>query len=107
MSTESETGSTSHGTILALVVGGSFAAASLAIEQLSSISANPIVGFVQNLVMCLIVPGLVGSMAVSGNVHAFHLWIVAAINGLLYFVLAKLIVSLASSLKRRGKAARG
>jgi hypothetical protein len=107
MDAEPSTGSISLGTILALILGGSFAAASLAIEQFSSISANPIIGFVQEAVMCLILPGLIGSMAVSGNVHAFHLWVVAVINGLFYFGLVKFIYWLTTRSRRKVGAAGG
>ena len=57
--------------------------------------------------MCLLIPGLIGSMTVSGNVHAFHLWVAAVINGLFYFGLVKFIYWLRARSKRKGKIARG
>jgi len=35
----------------------------------------------------LLLPGILGSMAVNGNVHAFHLWVAALLNFLFYFLL--------------------
>jgi len=39
-------------------------------------------------------------MAVSGNVHAFQLWVAAAINGLIYFGVAWLMGRLVARLIR-------
>jgi len=49
-------------------------------------------------------PGIVGSMAVSNNAHAFHLWIAALLNFFFYFLLCwstgSLILKLFRILKR-------
>ncbi|HUD23016.1 MAG TPA: hypothetical protein VMQ60_09255 [Acidobacteriaceae bacterium] len=97
----------SRGTIIAFAVGGLLAAASLTVQQLSSISDNAVLGITQEAVMCLLIPGLIGSMVVSGNVHAFHLWVAAVINGLFYFGLVKFIYWLKIRSKRKNKDARG
>jgi len=68
----------------------------LAVEKLSAISENLIVGTTQRILFALLYPGIFGSMALSGNVHAWHLWIAAGINGFIYFGLAWLAVRLIS-----------
>jgi hypothetical protein len=57
----------------------------LAIEHLGPSSENPIIEAAQIVGMVLIIPGLIGSVAFSGNVHAFPLWLAAVLNALLYF----------------------
>ena len=59
---------------VALAIGGIAAAMSMGIEHLVT---SPIV--------FTLMPGLIGSMALSGNVHAFPLWISACFNFLFYF----------------------
>src|ERR1700730_14657358 len=74
--------------LVALVLACLLSGITLAVEKVSSISENPIIGTVQRAFMALIFPGLIGPAAISGNVHAFHLWIAAGMNGLIYFGLA-------------------
>jgi hypothetical protein len=57
----------------------------MALEQLSDVSENSIIGVARPVLFALLFPGILGSMAMSGNVHAFRLWIAAGINGLIYF----------------------
>ena len=33
----------------------------------------------------LLFPGLIGAVAVSGNIHAFSFWVAAPMNALIYF----------------------
>jgi hypothetical protein len=61
--------------IIALALGITAAAATLMIE---SLIPSPLV--------FVLIPGLIASMAVSGNVHAFHLWIAAVFNFGFYFL---------------------
>jgi hypothetical protein len=93
------------GTIAALIVGGALGLASLEMGDISSISANALVGYAQQTLMYLLVPGLVGSMAFSGNAHAFSLGTAAVVNGVLYFGLVKLIVWIATRSKRKAERA--
>jgi hypothetical protein len=50
--------------------------------------------------MALIFPGLIGAAAISGNVHAFHLWVAAGMNGLIYFGLAWLFYRVVATLRK-------
>ena len=51
--------------------------------------------------MVFIVPGLIGSAGISGNVHAFALWPAALINGLLYFGIASGILAISAKIASR------
>jgi hypothetical protein len=44
----------------------------------------------------VVFPGLLGSMAVAGNAHAFSLWVAAAFNGIFYCSLTWAALSLTS-----------
>jgi hypothetical protein len=50
--------------------------------------------------MCLIFPGLLGSAAFSGNLHAFSLWTAAGINCALYWILTLGAISVIGVLRR-------
>ena len=78
------------GMLCSIALGCLFGGATLAIESLSALSGNPWVGAVQRFLIALILPGIIGSAALSGNVHAFHLWVAALINCLIYFLLGVL-----------------
>ena len=86
MSTEHKASSLYPKVLSAIVLGGFFGSLTLAVPTLSSISENPVVGTAQRGVFSLLVPGIIGAGAVSGNVHAWPLWIAAGINMLIYFV---------------------
>lgn len=86
MSTKREAGSLNPKVLSAIVLGGLFGSLTLAISKLSSISENPILGTAQRGLFALLVPGIIGAGALSGNVHAWPLWIAAGINMLIYFV---------------------
>jgi hypothetical protein len=73
-----------YGLLVAMATGGLFVGLTLSIQRLSVSSENPIIGAVQSSIFALIMPGILGSMCVSGNAHAWYLWIAAAINGLIY-----------------------
>lgn len=86
MSTEREVASLNPQVLSAIVLGGVLGGLTLAVPKLSSISENPVVGTAQRALFALLVPGIIGAGAVSGNVHAWPLWIAAGINMLIYFV---------------------
>jgi hypothetical protein len=46
-------------------------------------------------------PGLLGSMLVAGNAHAFSLWIAAILNGIFYCGLCWVICALSNALLRK------
>jgi len=46
-------------------------------------------------------PGLVGSAVVTGNVHAFPLWLAACINFVLYYLFTLAAVAIGRGLLRR------
>jgi hypothetical protein len=85
---------------LAVAAGALSGGLTLAVEELAVISENPILGAAQHVLFYLLFPGMLGSMAVSGNVHAFQLWVAAAINGLIYFGVAWLMGRLVARLIR-------
>ena len=55
------------------------------IQRVAAISPNWLVGAIQRAAIVLLLPGLIGSMAIGGNVHAFSLPAACAINMLVYF----------------------
>ena len=69
--------------VLATVIGG----LTLSIEGLV-----PDAGWV--IAFCI--PGIIGSMIVSNNVHAFHLWVAAIFNFIFYFLLTWGVIGLGS-----------
>jgi hypothetical protein len=91
--------------LFASVLAGVFACATFSLQWLATISDNPAIGAVQKLLVVLLFPGMIGAMALSGNVHAWYLWAAAAINAMIYFSLAWLIYGLAARLRRRAKPA--
>ena len=50
------------------------------------------------IVAGIVFPGLLGSMSVAGNVHAFNLGIAAVLNGILYSGLAWAALKLVSAI---------
>lgn len=100
--TEREAGPLNPKLLSAILLGGLLGAMTLALPQLSSISENPVVGTAQRVVFTLLVPGIIGAGAVSGNVHAWPLWIAAGINVLIYFVTGWLACWVVLRLVRRG-----
>jgi hypothetical protein len=90
MAVDAPTGSISKGTILALLIGGALAGATLEAGPISWISANRIIAIPQTALVYLLVPGLVISAGVGSLLPG------AAINGLIYFGLTKFIYWLAT-----------
>ena len=92
MRTELKASSLNPKALCALALGGLLGSLTLAVPRLSSISDNPVIGTAQRSLFALLVPGIIGAGAVSGNVHAWQLWIAAGINVLVYFVTGWLLV---------------
>jgi hypothetical protein len=55
--------------------------------MLSFLSGNPVVRMVQKCTLVLLLPGIIGAGAATGNVHAWPLWVAAALNMSIYFVI--------------------
>lgn len=70
-----------------------------AVGPLSMRSPNPIINAAQTILEMLIVPGLIGGAAISGNVHAFYLGAGAVVNGLFHFGIGWLLFPLLARLK--------
>lgn len=76
-------------------VGGLLAGSStFAVGRLSVISNNKLLGLAQETLMVLLLPGLIGSGLLFGNVHAFPLALAACINVLLTCGLLWLVCSI-------------
>jgi hypothetical protein len=52
----------------------------------------------------LLFPGILGAIALSGNAHAFHLWIASIWNFIFYFLLCWALVALIGTAFRRLRA---
>ena len=71
--------------VVATVFAGTSAVGTLCFPSLAILSGNVFVAALQMTAASLLVPGLVGAAAVSGNVHVFSFWVAAAVNALIYF----------------------
>lgn len=87
--------------VIALATGGALGSLTLAASKLSAISDNSIAGTVQRVLFRLLLPGMIGAEAFSGNAHAWSLWIAAGINALIYFLLGWVAYSVLTSLFRK------
>jgi prepilin signal peptidase PulO-like enzyme (type II secretory pathway) len=72
---------------LGVVIGG----LTLMIQRLTTIKT----------LIILLLPGIFGAMAISGNVHSFPLWLAAAINAMIYFGIGWLLYVLGAKYRRR------
>ena len=88
--------------LIPVVLGCLQAGLTLGVQKLSVISENPVLGKMQEFLMTLLMPGMFGAMALANNVHAWHLWVAAVINGLLYFGVAWGALLLGNRLMRAG-----
>jgi hypothetical protein len=83
---------------IAAVAGTAAVVLTIGLESRAAMS----MGFSSLRAMSLIaLPGLIGSMAIAGGVHAFSLWIAAILNGLLYFGLSWAAASLFNSIRKK------
>ena len=87
--------------ILPVFVGCAFGSLTLALQSSSFLSAYPTISMGMRSIVVLLMPGLIGSMAFAGNVHAFSLWIAAIINAIFYFLLSAIALRLSEKLIRR------
>lgn len=75
----------SRGALLAVVVGGMMACLTLSILGLGYPSEIPFIGDPRPVLVTFLFPGMLGAAALSGNAHAWHLWVAALVNGIIYF----------------------
>ena len=73
--------------MIGAVFGLIAAVLTLEIGSISVISDKLIAGALQTFLLDCLVPGLIAAMTLSGNAHAFHLWLAALANFILYFLL--------------------
>ena len=72
--------------------GATLGLLTLAAGPLAVLSGNSAIALVQRSLTLLLLPGLIASGAVTGNVHAFSLVIAAAVNALIHFSFAFVVV---------------
>jgi hypothetical protein len=78
-------------TKIALAVGGVLGVMPLGIESYEWLAAPSL-------------PGLIFSMILSGNVHAFPLWLAAIGNAIFFFLLTKLVFLIPDLFKKSASA---
>lgn len=83
--------------LVGLGVGTLAALLSISLESQVSL----LFGGMEFIITTLLFPGLFGSVVISGNVHAFSLWAVAAINFVFYFVFVWVVCAVATQIVRR------
>jgi hypothetical protein len=84
--------------VLSLIIGIVMGVATLSIQKGTSV---PAIYYLERVVIIFIMPGLLTAIAIGGNTHAFALWPAVAVNDLLYFVAAWLILRLVWRKKQR------
>lgn len=85
----------SSNVVVAFGLGCVFAVLTLEIGRITGVAA------LSKFALTLLIPGVLGSIAIGGNAHAFHLWIAAAWNFIFYFLLCWVIIALAGRVRRR------
>lgn len=71
--------------VVASALAGASAVGTLCFASLAILSEDRFVAALQMTASTLLFPGLIGAVAVSGNVHVYSFWVAAPINALLYF----------------------
>jgi hypothetical protein len=84
--------------VLSLIIGIVMGVATLSIQKSTSV---PAIYYLERVVIIFIMPGLLTAIAIGGNIHAFALWPAVAVNALLYFVVASLVLRLFCRKKQR------
>jgi len=85
------------GATLGVFVGG----LTLSISRLSLLSDNHLLAMLQRSLLMIILPGIIVSEILGGNVHAWHLWIAVVMNLLLYALIGWLSYRLMTALVRK------
>jgi hypothetical protein len=92
-----------NGILFASALGVLLGGLTLTIESLSSIVDSRLIGAAQKALIILLLPGMIGAMGLSGNVHVWHLWVAAAINGVIYFGIGWFSYALGARYRRRSR----
>jgi hypothetical protein len=71
--------------VVASALAGTSGVGTLSFASLAILSENRFVAALQMTASTLLFPGLIGAVAVSGNVHVYSFWVAAPINALIYF----------------------
>jgi hypothetical protein len=71
--------------LLAALMGGTMACLTLSVLGAGYPSEIPFIGDPRRTLVTLLFPGMLGSALISGNAHAWHLWVAALVNGITYF----------------------
>ena len=79
------------------------ASLTLSIEGLGAPSEIPIIGDPRPVLVTFLFPGMLGAAALSGNAHAWHPWVAALVNGVIYFGLGWIVSRLTASLVKRAR----
>jgi hypothetical protein len=83
------------------VLAGTSAVGTLCFQSLSILFGNAFVAALQMTASSLLLPGLIGAVVVSGNVHDYSFWVAAPINALTYFGLGWIGYNLLDRFKTR------
>jgi len=87
-------------TTLAFILALSLGLSTLLLDHFSSLTHA-----INRVTTPLLLPGIIGSMAVAGNAHAFSLWVAAGLNTLLYFLIFRLLLWGGNRIFRRFRSA--
>jgi hypothetical protein len=88
---------------VAIAWGALIGSMTFMVGDISWPSPNPIVEAIKAVLMVLMIPGLIGGAAISGNIHAFSLGAGALVNALFHFGLSWLLFPLVMRFKRSAK----
>jgi uncharacterized membrane protein len=80
--------------LVPLGIGCLFAALTFEISAFTFHSSHSSFSAALHFILVSLMPGIFCSMAASGNVHAFHLWVAALANFVLYFALSWSVIGL-------------
>ena len=92
--------------IAAGLVGIVPALLTLSLEKIGALTLNPVMNALPGEGIVFLLPGMLGAMAVSGNAHAFHLWLAAILNFAFYFLISWAVAVLIGSVLLRFKVSR-
>ena len=71
--------------VFASVLAGTSAVGTLCFPSVAILSGNAFVVALRMTACSLLFPGLIGAVAISGNVHIYSFWVTVPINAFIYF----------------------